>query len=307
MPSGPRASAMFAPCAVAHPKVRNISRFADIDGNVTPAFSTNGTGCNGISAEVYRISGFRSVPTFSFEDVSICFLHKGTIAAEFDFGSISHKFSNGGHSIIPAGVPTTLTLSDADFTIIHLNPNRLAPEELDSVSRLELVPQIDPVDLQMTFLIGCIREELQSGLPGGRLFMETVGAAMTVHIFARYAVHPVHQTVVRGGLTSRQLRRAKDAMMDARNESVPLASLAQEAGLSPSYFCRAFKQSTGMSPHQWFRERRLERARKLLTDEQRSLTSIAIDLGFTSLSHFSAAFKQAMGVSPTFYRRSLMG
>jgi AraC family transcriptional regulator len=94
-------------------------------------------------------------------------------------------------------------------------------------------------------------------------------------------------------------------MMEALDESVPLATLAEDAKLSPWYFCRAFKQSTGWSPHRWMREQRLDRARQLLAEDHRTLTSIAIDLGFASLSHFSAAFKQATGISPTHYRRNL--
>jgi AraC family transcriptional regulator len=49
----------------------------------------------------------------------------------------------------------------------------------------------------------------------------------------------------------------------------------------------------------------LQQARQLLADNRRSLTSIAIELGYASLSHFSAAFKQATGISPTGYRRNL--
>jgi len=94
-------------------------------------------------------------------------------------------------------------------------------------------------------------------------------------------------------------------MLATLDESVPLATLAQEAGLSPWHFCRAFKQSTGLSPHRWTRDRRLQQARQLLADNRRSLTSIAIELGYASLSHFSAAFKQATGISPTGYRRNL--
>jgi AraC family transcriptional regulator len=88
------------------------------------------------------------------------------------------------------------------------------------------------------------------------------------------------------------------------DRNVPLATLARDAGLSPWYFCRAFKKSTGLSPRRWMLMTRLQQARALLADDRRSLTSIAGEMGFASLSHFSAAFKQATGFSPTVYRRN---
>jgi AraC family transcriptional regulator len=135
--------------------------------------------------------------------------------------------------------------------------------------------------------------------------MESLGLALVNHIYARHSTAISVKTGFRGGLTARQVRRAQQIMMEALDESVPLATLAEDAKLSPWYFCRAFKQSTGVSPYRWMRERRLDRARQLLADDDRTLTSIAIDLGFASLSHFSATFKQAMGISPTHYRRNL--
>jgi AraC family transcriptional regulator len=125
------------------------------------------------------------------------------------------------------------------------------------------------------------------------------------HLVMRYGVKPVQGPLVRGGLTSRQLRRAQDIMTTTLDEGMLLAGLAQEVGLSPWHFSRAFRQSTGMSPQRWIRERKLERAQQLLADEHRSLTSIAVDLGYASLSHFSTAFKRATGISPRLYRRSL--
>jgi AraC family transcriptional regulator len=216
-----------------------------------------------------------------------------------------HNFTNGGLLILPAGSSAAFKLADADLTVIYLRPDQLAGIERDCYSQLEIVPQIDPMDLQMTFLIGCVREELQSGMPARRLFLETLALALTRHIYARYSANPSTIRLCRGGLTSRQVRRAQRTMMANLNESVPLAKLAADAGLSSWYFCRAFKQSAGLSPHRWMQEKRLDLARKLLADDSRSLTSIALDLGYASLSHFSAAFKQATGISPSQYRRCL--
>lgn len=269
--------------------------------------TTKGLGCRGIAAAVHRVQATHRVAAIVLENITVAFLHSGSITASFERGSVVHTFNTGGIAILPAGSEAELTLSDADCTVVYLSPGNIPGVEADRYARLEIVPQIDPVDLQVTFLIACIREELQTGMRAGPRFMEGLGLALINHIFARYATAPTTQAIFRGGLSARQVRRAQETMMAALDESVPLAALAEEAGLSPWYFCRVYKQSTGLSPHRWMREKRLDRARDLLADDHRSLTSIAIDLGFASLSHFSATFKQATGLSPTRYRRNLAG
>jgi AraC family transcriptional regulator len=96
-------------------------------------------------------------------------------------------------------------------------------------------------------------------------------------------------------------------MTAASEDEFSLADLAQAVGLSYWHFCRAFKQSTGEAPYQWFQRQRIARARRLLAENRLSVTSIAAELRFASPSHFSTAFKRAMGMSPRVYRRSVIG
>ena len=286
-------------------QLRMVGCLNDADDRIHPAFSTESFGSPGIVAAAYKVSGQRSLSEFALDDICVAFLHSGKATANFERASVIHTFGRGGLFVTPPASIMALRISDIDCTVIHLKPDRLPCIDPDVIARREIVPQIDPIDLQLTFLIACVREELQGGLPGGRQFMESLGLAMTHHLFARYSTGPSPTLAVRGGLTPRQLRCAQETMLAALEESVPLATLAHEAGLSPWHFCRAFKQSTGLSPHRWMRDKRLEQARYLLADNRRSLTSIAIKLGYASLSHFSAAFKQATGISPTGYRRNL--
>ena len=86
---------------------------------------------------------------------------------------------------------------------------------------------------------------------------------------------------------------------------VPLATLAHSVRLSAYHFCRAFKQSFGIPPHRYHIKRRIERAKTLLADPASSVTDIALELGFSETSSFTAAFRKATGTTPTAYRRSL--
>jgi AraC family transcriptional regulator len=204
-------------------------------------------------------------------------------------------------------MPMALTYAGADLTVIHLKPDLLIAPELGDFSRLELIPQLDTSDIALTLLVAYIREVLQAGLPGGRMILQTVGSTMVAHIMALYATNPLLHPGRRGGLTARQLETVKQAMMNASEDDFCLGDLAKALGLSYWHFCRAFKQSEGQAPYQWFQAQRIARARQLLAENRLSVTNIAAELRYASPSHFSTAFKRAMGISPRVYRRSIVG
>jgi len=87
-------------------------------------------------------------------------------------------------------------------------------------------------------------------------------------------------------------------------EPLTIAALARRAGLSPFHFIRVFRASTGMTPHQYVRERRLARARHLLSTTTMPVTEVCEAIGFTSLGSFSALFHRSTGQSPVAYRAS---
>jgi AraC family transcriptional regulator len=88
-------------------------------------------------------------------------------------------------------------------------------------------------------------------------------------------------------------------------EQIPVARLAELVRLSRYHFCRAFRQSFGISPHRYHANRRLERSKALLADPALSVTEIALDVGFRETSSFTTAFRKLFGRTPTEYRRSL--
>jgi AraC family transcriptional regulator len=94
------------------------------------------------------------------------------------------------------------------------------------------------------------------------------------------------------------------AEIDARiGEQISLKDLAEIAGAGRSSFCEQFKLHFGFAPHRYILDRRIRRAKQLLSDGTRNLTYIAYELGFSSAAHFSTAFKTATGMSPRFYAR----
>jgi AraC-like DNA-binding protein len=106
-----------------------------------------------------------------------------------------------------------------------------------------------------------------------------------------------------GGLAPWQLRRVKALLAAIREDSISVGRLAEECGLSPRHFTRAFSQSTGLPPHQWLLERRVEMATQLLRDPVRSLVDVGLACGFASQSHFTRIFTARVGRSPGSWRR----
>src|SRR5207244_9424912 len=104
-------------------------------------------------------------------------------------------------------------------------------------------------------------------------------------------------------LPPRQLRRVTDYVIDHLPEAVRLKELAAMTGLSQSQFGRAFKASTGLSPHQWQLNARIMKAQELLLAGALPLSEVALVRGFAEQSHFNRVFKSVTGTSPAVWRR----
>jgi len=143
----------------------------------------------------------------------------------------------------------------------------------------------------------------QDELPSFHLFGDSVVAAIvarTLHLCATN--QPVASR--RLGLSRRQFTQVTEFMHDNLSRSIRLSELASLARLSASQFGRAFKVSTGMTPHKWRLAARIEYAKHMLADRRNSLVDIALEAGFCEQSHFTRAFTAAHGVSPHAWRRS---
>ena len=136
-----------------------------------------------------------------------------------------------------------------------------------------------------------------------RLFMDHVAIAVMSHLVHTYAGFAAPRALARGGLAPWQVKRAKDILAARVNGDITIEELAEQCGLSRSHFARAFRQSTGMPPHRWLMELRVDRARELLSNSALSLGEIAERCGFVDQSHFTRSFSAAMGVVPSVWRR----
>jgi AraC-like DNA-binding protein len=118
------------------------------------------------------------------------------------------------------------------------------------------------------------------------------------------SVRPEPPSLARGGLPPQVLRRVREYVDTHVHRNIDLETLASNAQLSVYHFARAFKQSTGVTPHGYLLQRRVERAQELLVRTDLPLSEIALETGFADHSHFARKFRRLTGISPSEARRS---
>ena len=143
--------------------------------------------------------------------------------------------------------------------------------------------------------------ELESEGLSGRLYAESLGNVLAVHLLRYYAV-TTSKPAFTGGLSATKLRKVTDFIADNYSKDLRLAELAQVAGMSSFHFAREFKRTTGTTPHQYLIKFRVERAKALLARNDLPLIEVGLQSGFSHQSHFTRLFRRVTGTTPNAYR-----
>jgi AraC family transcriptional regulator len=141
---------------------------------------------------------------------------------------------------------------------------------------------------------------------GNRLYAETLTAALAIELVRFRGRGGLRPPTVRGGLAERQRRAVVEFVNDNLDRNISLKELANLVHLSPTHFCKAFARSMNVPPHQYQLHQRIERAKLLLADTDRSITDVVLASGYTASSNFARAFRQVTGLTPREFRRTLL-
>jgi AraC family transcriptional regulator len=104
------------------------------------------------------------------------------------------------------------------------------------------------------------------------------------------------------GLSREKLAQAMEYIDVHLGEDLSLSAIANNLNMSQYYFCRLFKRSTGISPHQYLIQQRIERAKQLLKRPELTVTAVALQCGFSGQSHFAKHFRKQTGLTPQQFR-----
>ncbi len=177
--------------------------------------------------------------------------------------------------------------------------------ELTGGKPVELIPHPNLDDDELRHLILAMAADLAAGCPTGRIFGESMANTIAAYSAQKYAAVSCRFREFRYGLSRHSLRKVLDYIESNLDRDLGVAEIAQVALISPYYFGKLFKRSTGQTLHQYVLDQRIRNAQRYLAFTNMALAQIAALVGLANQSHFTTAFKKKMSVTPGVYRASV--
>jgi AraC family transcriptional regulator len=224
-----------------------------------------------------------------------------------DGKTYSGLYGKGDLSITPAESPF-FARWDGDDRLLQIRIQsrfieQVATEALGiNPDGLELVPEFRARDPQIESIATLLLSEMKQENIGSRLYIESLVNVLSVQLLRQYTAAKPHLSIYGGGLPQYQLQQVLDYINDHLDRDIKLADLATLLDMSQFHFSHLFKQSLDTTPYQYLLQQRVERAKQLLKQTERSIMDIALDCGFSSHSHLSKQFRQLTGITPKAYR-----
>lgn len=193
-----------------------------------------------------------------------------------------------------------------DFLLLYLEPSLLTKmADQSALTRsFELIRREQVIQDPLLLQIGlALRAETKNASARfSAVYAQELAHAFAAHLLRRYSQWEPQAVSPHDHLSSANMRQVTAYIQDNLSEQLTLPTLAHLIGMSPYHFARLFKQSIGLSPHQYIIARRIEQAKHLLLRRD-PLTHIAAQLGFADQSHLTRSFKRVVGVSPQIFLR----
>ena len=237
----------------------------------------------------------------------VCLILNGPVSVTWKTGGRSDCHRLGQHDLSMASYGDFRTLSwDAPFELMHLDisPKVMAElsEERGDAKPVELISHRGIRDSNIAHIMQMLRKESEASHCYGSIFGEQLCFALAGYLFERYCVAQPKKTASASRLPGRVLNSVLGHVEERISESITLEDLANHVKMSRFYFARLFRNSLGQSPGQYILDRRMDRAKSLLTSAHVNVKDVARLCGFPSQSHFATAFRLRNGVTPTQYR-----
>jgi AraC family transcriptional regulator len=215
----------------------------------------------------------------------------------------THKltFVPAGHDFRGSQKPRALTRT----TYFYIDPRGPLADPMLRFGEIEFKPRLFFYDRNLWETALKLKALVENPGSMQRQYAEALGMVLTHELVRINDGTALREPVSRGGLACWQQKRVAAYIEEHVADDIPLSTLAELARLSPYHFSRSFKRSFGMPPHRYHAIRRIERAKQLLGNRELSVTAIALDIGFSDTSRFSAAFHRLTGQTPSCYRRDL--
>ena len=218
---------------------------------------------------------------------------------------VSGTQTRGNVCVLPSGLEHQAALEkNSEHLALYVDPRLIAKaaSEAELSGNVEIVERYMRRDHVISSVGMALLGELESEGLSGRLYAESLGNVLAVHLLRYYSVSTSQPITFTGGLSAKKLRDVTDFINDNYHRDLKLAELAQVAGMSSFHFAREFKRTTGTTPHQYLIKLRVEQAKALLAKRDLPLIEVGLQTGFSHQSHFTRLFRRVTGTTPKSYR-----
>jgi AraC family transcriptional regulator len=214
------------------------------------------------------------------------------------------KDRTGSVTFIPSGAERRAWYRNADlnFVVMLIDPAYLSQTDLDA-GGVDLPPFTNRRDTLLTTALAALaREMLCAGPDIPKLYAEHVAGLSICHLVRSTRSAP--SKFAGSKLSSAQLRRILGFIEENLHRDVSMSELAGLLGMSSDVFARKFKANLGVPPYSYVLEQRIRRAEVLLSRSSKPIAEIALEVGFSSQSHFTTQFRRFSNLTPGAYRAS---
>lgn len=135
-----------------------------------------------------------------------------------------------------------------------------------------------------------------------QLMHDAVKSMDNIEKWVTWCISSLHDLASKSEESLSTVEQVRQYITQNLSSTLSCEAIAANVFLSPSYLSRLFKQETGNTLKHYIMELRLRRAEELLSTTSRSITEIAIEVGYTSYSYFASTFHRATGFTPSEYR-----
>ncbi len=217
-----------------------------------------------------------------------------------------NDYMDGCVEIFPASQDCKICpYKEIEFTHFYLEPtfvSHVAHETIDP-DRVEILFEPKASDSLIYQICLALKADLNVDGRGTGFYGDSMATTLSAHLLRHYSTRKYKLREYEDGLPKQKLQQAFDYINEHLGEDLSLTAIATELDMSQYYFCRLFKQSTGMTPHRYLIQQRVERAKLLLRRKELTIAHVAMECGFANPSHFAKHFRQYTGVTPKEFRR----
>ena len=272
--------------------------------------ASDNLGWNGVELRSYHYKGLDVAVPAMRDFVVISYRRGGTfMERRFEGAWTQTKCLPGDVSLLTRSQQSHWHWTeDIDVAHVYLSEklvSNVANEVMDrSVADVRLHDVLKTEDPIVTAAVDTIAREAQQQSMGSALYVESVATQLAVHLLRHYASVTLREACGKGHLSPTQARRITEYIDTRLHEPLNLESLATVTGLGVWSFGRRFRQTFGCAPHAYVIGRRVERARRLLTQGIMPVKEIASACGFADQAHMTRVFQVRLHTTPAVLRRN---